>query len=475
MRIVCYMNSILKSLCNYSNLELPTSVEESVELLLSPENRPLLTTIEASALEFISKCRKAGAYPTEQYLKQSLPECSFEMGQVLNPNDIAIHTQKLIEARSRQYVSRRLVEIANKVSTTGITDELYEQMESLYNIGKADEVVESITSVDKLAELYSSKESKPQGMMMGSKPLDDACGGLTQGTLNAIFAYVASFKTTWALNILYRATYKDGLNMCLISLEVSKEDVIWNLICRHSFEKQFAKYQYVPHEKMRKNKLTPEEREYVFGTVYPDLINNSKGKLFILDETDFKTMSKAEIRQKLIQIDDECKDTGGLYGFCVDHVGLLKYTGQSSLSESEAINDYVSYFRKMCIGFRKIKGSKEYSKLCGLILVQANREGWKRACKNNGRYDMRAISEANEVERACYRIFSAFSTEALKDSKELLVQCHKNRSGATVLDPQTVFADGAAYVVGDEIVGTTTVSSAELDSLFADGALDLLL
>ena len=114
---------------------------------------------------------------------------------------------------------------------------------------------------------------------------------MSYGTVNTVMAFTGQFKSLWVTNMAYHNSYNLGYNVCLISLEVSKRDVFWNLLSRHSYNERFTKYGYIPHEDIRKAVLSKEKEDYLFGEVEKDLKENSKGKLIVLDETDFSDMS----------------------------------------------------------------------------------------------------------------------------------------------------------------------------------------
>ena len=95
-----------------------------------------------------------------------------------------------------------------------------------------------------------------------------------------------------------------------------------------------------------------------------------------------------------------------------------------------------------------------YRKLISLVNIQANREGFKRASKLGGQYDLRAISEANEVEKASYRVFSIYTDDYMKEAKEARVCILKHRSGKTTTEPLVVYVDPVCYYIGDEVSGS---------------------
>jgi replicative DNA helicase len=266
----------------------------------------------------------------------------------------------------------------------------------------------------------------------------------------------------------YYNSYYLGYNVCFISLEVSKKDMLWNILSRHSYSDKFTQMSYVPHDEIRKGALSPEKEAFLFDVVAKDLAENSKGKFIILDETDFKDFSFSEIMTKLYEVDDE---VGGLDAVFFDHAGLFKYyqkSGHRDSSEGEAINAYISFIRRLSIRFRFNPETKEYRQLISVVVIQANREGWKRASKRGGQYDLRAISEANEVEKASYRIFSIYTDDFMKEAKEARVCILKHRSGKTTTEPLVVYVDPVCYYIGDEVTGSFTgsdMNSSEFSSL----------
>ena len=149
------------------------------------------------------------------------------------------------------------------------------------------------------------------------------------------------------------------------------------------------------------------------------------------------------------------------------------------------INDYVSFFRRLTVKFRKLpkenpEDPQEYSQLATILLAQTNRKGYEQACKKRGAYSLLALAEANEIERSAYRVMSVWADDLLKESKEAMVCLLKNRSGQTQYTPTPVFVDGEAYVFGDSTLNPNSDTidvnsdSFDLESLFDDSSLGFL-
>ena len=295
--------------------------------------------------------------------------------------------------------------------------------------------------------------------------------------------------TTFALNIAHINAYYLGYNIAYISLETPKEDMNWNLLSCHSFIQDapgFGKYNFVGHDKMRHCTMTPEEEDFIFNVVEPDLKNDyigddgkthKRGKIVILDESDFNTFSFSEITSVLEKVDDELE--GHLDAVIVDYVQLCKFSGSGYTADTNSqINAYVTFFRRLSQNFRKVvdaSGKEDTKQLVMILLAQLNRGGWQKASRNNGKYDLTALADANELERGSYRIFTTYTTEEMKGRKSAQVQILKNRSGQTMYEPAVVYADGEAYVFADEdsqagnTFGSGTFDgTASIDSAFSN-------
>jgi len=279
--------------------------------------------------------------------------------------------------------------------------------------------------------------------------------------------------TTQATNMFYKNTVRNGYGQVMISLEVPKEDIMYNLLCLHSNDPKFSKYPFINHDRIRKGLLNKEEEDYLLNVIEPDL-HQYLEKMVILDETDFKTFSFGEILARLEEVDDGMP--GGLDVVYWDHANLFKFASgsQRNLGGGEVINSYISFIRRLSIRFRRSKeNASEWRKLTNVVLAQSNRTGWQRAVKNNGRYTLTALSEANEMERASSYIIAMYTSEDMKISREASFQLLKSRYGQTIYEPINVYADFERYMVGDEDDAGTEVSDSMFDSMLSINPADL--
>jgi len=87
--------------------------------------------------------------------------------------------------------------------------------------------------------------------------------------------------------------------------------------------------------------------------------------------------------------------------------------------------------------------------LIGILLAQANREGWKKACKRGGKYALDAIAEFSQLEQSSYYIVSLFLDDALRASGEVRMQLLKHRAGNVIEEPFTTLVVPDNFFVGD--------------------------
>ncbi len=298
----------------------------------------------------------------------------------------------------------------------------------------------------------------------------------------ALNGYV-THNTTWAVNMAVKNAI-EGKNIAYISLEVTKEQLEYSILSLFSTDQRFLRSGYSPleHIKIRQNKLTEDELNFLFDVLEPEYRRVIEPNLHILDESKFHTFSESEILDALYKLDDE-KPLDAVF---IDHVGLLAFKSPlyNAGSVGVAINKYVSFFREISICFRVKNGEK--CSLASVLLAQTNRTGFKEAerqfkklnmisrgsnNKNNNNnvnhidgYSKSALSDANELERCSSVLLFVYTDEVLK--KELhkaYVQLSKTR-WSSELPPLEVAIDLAVYRFG----GDASIDESELDVNLVD-------
>lgn len=411
--------------------------------------------------KYIYLSQQTNSTPSIELLKKEFPGLYFDNVEKIQGQELDDYIRLFIANRKNSAVSKKLLDLASIVRTNGVTEEV---INSLSFLTKSDAVNISHQDIgDKILDFYKSKVIK-NGIMTGVTKIDDDIGGLQSGTLATILGFTGSFKTTWALNIAYNAI-ESGKNVLYLSLEVTKENIYYNLLSRHSFDSKFSTH--IEHLDLKRKNVADKDFEYLENTIYPDF-RSIKGHIYIVDETELEAYSFYALETKFREIDKiAVSETGhGIDLLVIDHAQLLKFdqSMKGIGNETNVVNAYISFFRQCALNW--IKSGRQISVL---ILSQSSREGWKEAVKREGQYRLTALAEANELERASSIVLSVFSSESLKQMKSAKVQILKNRDGQAWSEPMEVFVDPVYYAFGDLKGGIAPSSSyniGDISSLF---------
>ena len=361
--------------------------------------------------------------PSIDLLKREFPSLYFDNAEKLSDEELNDYIKLYIANKKNLFISKKLLEQSMMVKTNGVTEKT---VNILNEITKSDSVsIEYKEALNDLIEIYNSKKDI-EGIKTGVKEIDNSISGLMPGTITVLAGYTGSYKTTWALNIAYNAIV-EGKNVLYLSLEVIKEYIFYNLISRHSFNDKFKIH--IDNSKLKRRELDDKEFEYFQETIYNDFKKLS-GRVFAIDETELENYSFYSLENKFREIEKLAqKETGhGIDMLVVDHAQLLKYDENMKGigNETNVVNAYVSFFRQQALNF--IRENKQVSVL---ILSQTSRDGWRKASRNEGCYDLTALADSNELERAASLVFTVFCSSSLKQVKEAKVQILKNRDGDT--------------------------------------------
>ncbi len=410
-------------------------------------DQKLLTKGEADALDAFEKLyRELGNVPTIDLFRNSYPNYEFESD--LKANDLLGIIRVFIKQRKNIAASNLLMDEARKVSIDGLTPEITENISNILKSDAVDINYENITN--KIVNMYERKLDNT-GIKTGIGPIDDMVGGLKAGQVSVVAGFTGHGKSITSVSIMHSAI-EQGFNVCYLSLELSAEHLMYNLISRHSLGRDFARK--IEHRDLKSKKLSEDDWNYVKDRIIPDL-NSLPGKFYIMDEQDIEAYNFFAFDNKFQEIENlAIQETGkGLDLIIVDHVQMLAYTGQDAkLSENTIVNRWCNYFRSNCLDFLKSK-----RQLHVILVAQINRLGFKKAQKNNGMYDLTALKEANEIETCASVILGVFSDPSLIVSNQIKVGILKNRDGSRFSEPYICSADFAYQLVGGD--GPTTSST----------------
>ena len=475
---------LIKSCFNSTNPEM----KEHLDFLLSEHKRykkdqidifwkpkkPIPLAPDCYEIDFLeymqTSFENSGQFPSENLFRLKFPAAKINFATVstIPVEDFRVYIANLIRDKLNKISSNFLYNLTSHVAKNGIDDEVQEYVAEIKKrTGKAKKPDIELRQDGR--HNYLERLKRPLGLKTGISRLDDSIGGMDTGTVTVIAGFTSHYKTMFAMNVAYNNSYHYGYNIAYLTLETPKEVMYDQLLCRHSYDIKFPMCEFIPQDAIRKQILSHDEMDYLFDVIEPDLhapyharddngklmydddsnpITKDRGLVTFFDLSDFETFSFEEITNTLETLDDMLD--GKLDVVIVDYVQLCKFMeGGASLGsdDNKIINAYIAFFRKLAHGFRSGSQKKQ---LIVVLLSQINRNSWLKATKNEGRYDLTCLADANELERGAARVITTYTTENMKVTSDAQVQLLKNRHGATLPDPINVFARPDAYVYGEE-------------------------
>ena len=349
-----------------------------------------------------------------------------------------------------------------------------------------------------LHELYN-KQKEIEGIQLGLTDNKENDYTIVPG-INVIAGMTGHGKSMLGNSLAYKAV-NDGLNVVYITLEVSKENMFYQMISIKSFLDNAYEGEWVSHSDIKKRQLTTEQEAKVFDKIWPEF-KEMKGNLHILTEWDFDTGSTASLQHKLMEVEDYSKkQTGrGIDFLIVDYIQLFKdYKEASGYGEYSTLTQWVNDFRKMSLNYLG-----ENREIPIVLLAQLNRDAWnedrekyKKYAKNesimksNLKIDddmpckskqkklynipdvilsISQIAGCAEIAKAAKQVITIYSDENLKASEQCQIQVIKNRDGQTAMEPRIAYMNPKYYVVG-KLQSETSVFDGVLDTVLDIGDL----
>lgn len=473
------MIQIVKSILGKCDIEL----QNELQIILSEDNIFTLSADEQDVFKYLEKeYNTHKQFPTVEVFLLKFPQYrqQLEEFEVFSLSDLRYYRKQFITKHQNIHKSKMLYKLASDVAVDGITPEMVELVRKQTSFDN-EEKEENLSFRDR----YTKSMKENSGLLTFVDQIDEQIGSITKGSVCTIAGFTGSGKTSWSVNIAVKNALR-GKNIAYISLEVTKEQLEYSILSMFSSDQRFSRLGYSPleHQKIRQNKLQPDEINFLCDVLEPEYRRVIEPNLHILDESKFKTFSESEILDVLYKLDDE-KPLDAVF---FDHAGLFAF--KSSLYNSGnvgvAINKYVSFIRQMSIAFRTTNGKTR--SIASILLAQTNRSGWKEASrsfkqismvnrpgnKNNKNgdvtqiegYKLSALSDANELERCSSVVLAVYTDAYLKDSNQAYVQMLKTRYGSEVA-PLAINIDLPIYRFGegDAIVEEAQLSANLVDSL----------
>ena len=199
----------------------------------------------------------------------------------------------------------------------------------------------------------------------------------------------------------------------------------------------------VTYDRLKKGALSPSEEELLQAALH-DLQTNTDYGALLYKEPDRADVTVGDIRRwaegKARQVPLDL--------LVVDYLGLVNpSSGGLSMRESAIANLAIREAKQMAMSFNRGKG------IGVLSPFQSNRDGFKDAEKNGGRYTLRALAWAPEAEKSADLVYTVYRDETMARQQTALLGNLKARDRPLVLDTWMVYANPAIRCIRDDDMG----------------------
>lgn len=183
-------------------------------------------------------------------------------------SNVSEYIDYYITCRKRDKIAKEFQEISQKVIEDGLNSDIRKRVKKIMqNTDISD--YKKMTALQ-FAQKCEEENHKGSNITTCVKELDKKVGGIPKGKMTSILGYTGYLKSTWAINIAYAAQLQ-GLNTLYLSLEMSEEDILSDLISRHSNQKKFSSK--IEHRFLKEKNLLQEELKALKEEIGPDYDN----------------------------------------------------------------------------------------------------------------------------------------------------------------------------------------------------------
>ncbi len=303
---------------------------------------------------------------------------------------------------------------------------------SITGIKTESQIVSAEDATEAFAE-YERSEANPNdsiGITTWLREMDDTLNGLKNRELMLVGGFTGHCKTTFAINMAYRALWQ-GWNTAFITLEMSFDEIRRKIYVLHACNPiqkvRFPKYKHlvgkIGYNSVRYGKLTKEEKDYysLICKDFDDTVNKEAGSFgkFFIWQPEKSSTTASDIEFKTRQYQQELQAMGKNLDFLViDYIYLMGADKDEKAKDgNETINNIIRTLKRMTLTFNNGKGIRILSP------HQINREGYKEALKNEGVYYLTSLANTNEAERSSDVVISVFKFEEKNVASNRLKIC----------------------------------------------------
>jgi len=267
-----------------------------------------------------------------------------------------------------------------------------------------------------LSDLYASikrKDSSKRKIDCGLTTFDNHIS-FRKGHFVGVLGFAGQRKTSFCRSWLYNAALQ-GLNGLHISLEQKFEEEIVMYYIIHSHHPKWGGRFNITVKAFDDGLLTKAEEDFLFNEVVPDFEQNVPGKIIIRQPTEGMTWEAiktlAEITDRVTPLDI----------FLIDYLTLCDVSGYGN--EKERHNENIQDAKRFALNFRNGEG------ILLITPVQGNRDGYDKAAKNEGRWDMSGVYNYSEFDKSIDVMTYVFLDDDLvADGQIIMGTCKSRRS-----------------------------------------------
>lgn len=400
---------------------------------------PFLATDDKTLIQYTLDCGELGVYPSWDYYSRYFPtvpdhKCSL--------GELGVAFKRIVEYYRRQRLVRELMEAA---STTEDSEAMLSRLRSIVS---SDDVSTGDVDWEHVFDCwtYENEMQRPlvEGIKIGVPEIDDLTNGGQGGSIMTIAGFTGSGKSISCMSTLYRAASKGKKCLC-ITLELPVKQLWLMLEARYMYEVHGIRLNY---SDLMHHKLSGEKKAKVLSLEKSWRESVAKNICIVGSELFPKEvmMDVALLRERWAAFD---RQLGGLDLVVLDHVGQLQlmYTERGQ----GLGNAIIVKLRQSILSFVTSTGDLP----CLLFACQTNRDGYARAVKNGGAYDMRAISDLNEVERSSSYVIFIYTEPTAGETQECKFCMLKHRFGAPLPTPVVASFLPAVVTVGETVEAVT--------------------
>jgi hypothetical protein len=269
----------------------------------------------------------------------------------------------------------------------------------------------------------NSKVDQGLGMLCGILNIDDVVGGIRKGDLWLHAAFAGQLKTTFALNWAYNQMTRYKHNVFYVTLEMPYEEIRKLAYVMHSSNARLMQKMGVTEPldftKVDSGALSPEEERYYQAVIKDFCENPEYGRFDVWGPDEDVTIDQIRLQAELNN------QMAPIHLLVVDHGGIVEPKRKKKDYVVE-LNSVIRDAKKMALQFN------HGVKIPVLLLFQINRDGRDYADKNGGRYQLRALSYANEAERSADVVTTTYLNEDHVRACTTFFDCLKRRRGVLV-------------------------------------------